>query len=124
MDVKKLKETMELFKNYLGDGLISSDIWDKKDGLSVASYQTNDRFSALFARILKNTETSLKDLDFPSFGEYQITELNDDKLLLIINYENNYFWGSLIDKSKISLGTLIFVVITKVKEALKEAIDN
>ena len=124
MDVKKLKETMELFKNYLGDGLISSDIWDKKDGLSVASYQTNDRFSALFARILKNTETSLKDLDFPSFGEYQITELNDDKLLLIINYENNYFWGSLIDKSKISLGTLIFVVITKVKEALKEAFDN
>ncbi len=123
MNVKKLKGTIDLFRDALGDALISSDIWDRKDGLSVASYNTNDRFSALFARIIRNTETALAEIDFPSFGEYQLLDLDDDLILLIINSEEGYFWGSLINKEKLSLGALIYINIPKAKASLKEAIE-
>lgn len=122
MDVKKIKESVNLFKDFLGDGLISSDIWDEKDGLSLASYNANDRFSALFAHIVKLTKESLNDLAFPELGAYQITNLSDNQLLLIINIENKYFWGSLINTSQISLGELLFIIIPKAKESLLQAL--
>jgi hypothetical protein len=122
MNSKKLKESIDVFKDYLGDALISSDIWEK-NGLSIASYKSNERYTALFARIIKNMEMALDDLNFPPFGEYQLIDLEANYLLLIINFKQKYVWGSLIDKTKVSLGEIIFIAIHKAKTSFKEAME-
>lgn len=124
MNTLKLKESITIFKDHLGDALVSSDIWNKKNGLSIASYQSNERYTALFSRIIGQMENALKDLEFPPIGNYQIVDLEGNLLLLMINFKDQYVWGSLIDKTKTSLGDLIFIAVHKAQQSFNNAIEN
>jgi len=69
-------------------------------------------------------ENALKDLEFPPIGNYQIVDLEGDLLLLMINFKDEYIWGSLIDKTKTSLGDLIFIAVHKAQKSFINAIEN
>lgn len=45
-------------------------------------------------------------------------------MLLVMNFEGIYLWGSLLDKEKLSLGRLIYIAMPKARESLKQAINN
>ncbi len=124
MNVQKLKKSIEDFKTDLDGALLSCDIWDKTTGLSIASFNPNEKYTALFGRIVNNMESSLSELGFPSFGEYQITDLEVGAMLLIINVDGKYLWGSLIDKTQASLGLLINISIPKARTSLIEAVNE
>ena len=124
MNIKRLKESIELFKNELDGALISSDIWDKANGLSIASYNPNKKYVALFTRLTNNMDQNLEDIGFSVFGEYQIIDLEDGFMLLIMNFKGVYLWGSLLDKAKLSLGRLIYIAMPKAQESLKLAIND
>jgi len=121
MNITKFNKAIEDFKTDLDGALLSCDIWDKETGFSVASYNPNEKYAALFAHIVNSMEKSLNELGFPNFGEYQIIDLEMNSLLLIINGDGKYLWGSLIDKTQTSLGLLINIYIPKARKSLIDA---
>ena len=124
MNLKKLNKSVEEFTKDLDGALLSCDIWDKESGLSVASYNPNEKYTALFGRIVNEMESSLSELGFPNFGEYQIIDLEMNSMLLIINGDGKYRWGSLIDKSQTSLGLLVNIFIPKARKSLIDATND
>ncbi|MEN8194862.1 MAG: hypothetical protein ABFS12_18720, partial [Bacteroidota bacterium] len=92
--------------------------------LSIASYRLNERYAALFSRIISNMEIALDDLGYPALGEYQLIDLESDYLLFIMQFEQKYIWGSLIDKTKVSLSEVIFAARRKAKISFKEAMQH
>ncbi len=111
MNADIFTKAIENLKTDLNTGLLSSTIWDKKNGLSITSYNPNDKYTALFSNIANNIEKSLNNLGFPPFGEYQIIDLEMDTLILIANINNEYLWGSIIDKSQVTLGFLLNIAL-------------
>jgi len=124
MNVKKMKESIDLLKADLDGALLSSDIWDKESGSSITSFNPNDKYTALFGSIVNNMENSLNEIGLPPFGKYQIIDLEVDAMLLILNVKGKYLWGSLIDKTHISLGFLINISIPKARASLIEATSD
>lgn len=124
MNIKRLKESIELFKNELDGALLSSDIWEKESGLSIASYNPNEKYVALFTRLTNNMDRDLEDIGFSAFGEYQLIDLENGTMLIVLNFEGKYLWGSLLDKSKLSLGRLIYIAMPKAQNSLKKAIND
>ncbi|HIP48474.1 MAG TPA: hypothetical protein EYG92_05860 [Lutibacter sp.] len=124
MNIKRLKDSIALFKKELDGALISSDIWDKANGLSIASYNPNEKYVALFTRLMNNMDRDLETIGFSAFGEYQLTDLEEDTMLLVVNFKGVYLWGSLLDKAKLSLGRLLFIAMPKAQESLKLAIND
>jgi hypothetical protein len=126
MNIQKLKATLEEFKDNLGESLLSSDIWDTKSGLSIIGYNANEKYVALFNGLTESMGHHLQKLDFSQFGEYQLTDLDNNSMLLLLNFKGEYLWGSLLDKTNLSLGNLFFIAIPKAKIALKKAMlkDN
>jgi len=124
VNIVKLKESIALFKKELDGALISSDIWDKKNGLSIAAYNPNAKYVALFTRLINNMGQDLKEIGFSAFGEYQLIDLEGNTLIFVMNFNEVYLWGSLLDKSKLSLGQLLFIAMPKAQDSLKQAIKE
>jgi hypothetical protein len=107
----RFENIIKSLKNDLEDGLLFCDIWSKKTDLSIASFNQNEKYTALFGRVTKNMEKALTDLGFPDFGQFQLIDLEADSMLLILNIEKEYLLGGLIDKSQVSLGVLLNIAI-------------
>jgi hypothetical protein len=115
----KFKKVIEVLKNDLEDGLLFCDVWSKDTDLSVASFNPNEKYTALFGRVTKNMEKALNDLGFPEFGEFQIIDLEADSLLIILNLKKDFLLGGLIDKSEVTLGILLNIAIPNALAAFK-----
>lgn len=124
MDYYHLDKAIEHLKKDLGEALLSSNIWNKDACLSMASYNSNDNYAALLGNVLNKMEQTLTELGLPTFGNYQIIELDMDTLILILNFEGEFFWGNIIDKNKITIGLLFLIVIPKALKYLSESILN
>lgn len=124
MDYYHLDKAIEHLKKDLGEALLSSNIWNKDACLSMASYNSNDNYAALLGNVLNEMEQTLTELGLPTFGNYQIIELDMDTLILILNFEGEFFWGNIIDKNKITIGLLFLIVIPKALKYLSESILN
>ncbi len=110
------KKVIETYKNDLEDALLACDIWDKKTGLSLESYNPNPKATALFAKISNSFEKSLENLGFPKLSKFIIADLDANSMVVIINLNNNNFMGSIVDTSQVSLGVLINIAIPNVLE--------
>ncbi len=124
MDNQSLNIAIKKLKDNLGDALLSSSIWSKEDCFSLASYNSTEDFVPLLGNNIKNLEQVLTEIGLPTFGNYQFIELDMDTFLLIINFEGEYFWGNIIDKSKVTIGLLFHIIIPKAVNYLGEAIIN
>jgi len=122
MNVTKLKEVISLFEKDLDGALLSSNLWEKKVGLSIAGYNVNEK-SALLGKVINSMELAIDNIGLPPFGDYQIIDLKADALLLVMHFEDKYLWGSLIDKTKVSLGLLISIAMPNAREGFKKAIE-
>jgi len=110
------KKVIETFKNDLEDALLACDIWDKKSDLSLESYNSNPKATALFGRISNNFEKSLDNLGFPKLNKFIIADLDANSMLVIINLNDKNFMGAIVDTSQVSLGVLINLAIPNVLE--------
>ena len=124
MRVKKLQAAIDHFKEELGSALLSANVWEKESGLSLVTYNPNEKYTAIFSRLTNDLENALDDLGLPPFGGYQLTDLQMDTLLLLINLDGKYYCGNIIDKSKITLGFLINVSIPNFQKEMKAALKG
>jgi hypothetical protein len=120
MNVKKLREAVEMQKESLGDGLLASDIFSSNDGQSLVGYNSNPQACALFNRI---TQMLLKALDgsaFPKLTDYYIINLEGGHMVIVLPM-GDFQWGMLINTNKVQLGLLLNIVIPNMIEAFEAA---
>ncbi len=120
--MKNLKKAIDNLKNDLDSALLFVEIWDQKTGLTIESYNHNDKYTAIFSRIMNEIDKGLKDLGFPNFGAYQIIDLDMDSLLVFIKVKDKFFASCLLDKSKVQLGYLLGVSIPEFRKNMEETI--
>ena len=121
MDVKKLKSSIEILKDDLGEALIACDIWPTGTGQSIAGHNTQPKATALFEQVTEYMNKSLSGSGFPSLGKYYMLDLDSDSLIVTLIFEG-YQWGILVNSTKIQLGLLLNVAIPKAREAFEDAI--
>ncbi len=122
MNKEKLNLAIDKLKTDLDTGLLSVDIWDNNTGLSLASYNHNEKYSAIFGRIMNEIDKGLGDLGFPEFGEFQVIDLEMGSMLVFVKAKNKLFASCLIDKTKVQLGYLLAISIPEFRKYLEQAL--
>ena len=123
MDINKLNESIEILKKDLGDGLLATDIFDSKDGQSIAAFNSQPAASALFNKMTNFMKDALEGAGFPGLGKYYILDLVDDKMV-IVTVMGDFQWGMLIDRSKTQMGLMLNVILPKAIDSFEEAITG
>jgi len=123
MNIDKLNESIEVLKKDLRDGLMATDIFDSKDGQSIAGWNGQPAACALFNNITNYMKDALDGAGFPGLGKYYLLDLVDDKLIIVITM-GDFQWGLLVDRTKTQLGLLLNVVIPKITDSFEEAIAS
>jgi len=124
MNVKKLKESIEILKANLDGALIASDIWKDNTGTSIAGYNSNPKAVALFDQVTSYMNKALETSGFPTLDKYYLLELKDNALVVVLQFKDNYQWGMLVDNTKVNLGLLLNIAIPEARKAFEEAIAD
>ncbi len=122
MDVKLLKNAIEVLKNDLEGSLMSSVIWKTGTGTAIMGFNENPAGTALFDQVTSFMKKALKGAEFPNIGDYYLLNLENGKIAVILQFKEGYQWGILIDGAKVNLGLLLNVAVPNAQKALKEAI--
>ena len=120
MDVNKLKNSIEVLKQDLGDALVAADIWPTGTGQSIAGFNSQPKATALFEQLTQYMNKSLTDSGFPGLDKYYMMDMEADSLIIVLQFEG-YQWGMLVNSSKVQLGLLLNIAIPKAREAFLDA---
>jgi CheY-like chemotaxis protein len=123
INVKKLKDSIEILKRNLGESLLAIDIFTSNGEKSLAGYNTNQQACALFNQLTGFLKGALKKSEFPGLGKYYILDLADGKMIIVIPF-GECQCGMLVDRGKTQLGLLLNVVIPQIISALEKAITR
>ena len=121
MDIKKLKASVEVLKDDLGDGLIATDIFTVEDGMSIAGYNPQPKASALFNNLTTDLMETLRSANFPNLDKYYILDLEGDHLVIVLPL-GDYRWGMLVNSKKVQLGLLLSIAIPDCIQAFEDAL--
>ena len=123
MNVQKLRESLEVLKENLGGGLLAADIYGAHDGQTIVALDNKPHpvADAVFCRIIKMMQESLRDAKFPPLGKYVLMDLEGDKVGIVLPM-GDYQWGMLVDYNKTQLGLALNVAIPKAIKTFKEAL--
>jgi hypothetical protein len=123
MNVKILKEAIEVLKEDVGKALIATDIWTTADGQSLAGFNPQPKACALFNQLTEYMVKTLKGSEFPELGRYYILDLAGGMMAIAMPL-GDYEWGMLIDSKNAPLGLLLNVVIPKAIQTFEKAIAS
>ncbi|MEN8194861.1 MAG: hypothetical protein ABFS12_18715 [Bacteroidota bacterium] len=123
MDVKKLKQSIQVLKNDLDGALLAADVWITGTGQSIAGYNSNPVAVALFERVTGYMDNALKESGFPALNDYYMLNMNNNATVLVLQL-GKYQWGMLVDDSKVQLGFLLNIAVPNAKKVFSEAQDS
>ena len=92
MNIKKLNNSVDMLKEYLGDSLLACDIWMTNTGQSIAGYNTQPKATALFEQATSFLNKSLNEAGFPRLEEYYLLDCEEDSLILVLQF-GKYQWA-------------------------------
>lgn len=105
-----LNKLIQKFKRTLQGALLSCDLWEKDSLVSIATYNSNPKCAEFLGKLTLEIHDNLEKIGLPDFGKYQVIDLEMDSLLVIINLEQHLL-GAIIDKSKVTYGVLLAMII-------------
>jgi hypothetical protein len=123
MDIKKLKNSIEVLKDNLDGALLITDIWMTGTGQSIAGYNSNPQATALFERVTEYMNKALSGAGFPILNEYYMLNLEGNALVLVLMFDD-YQWGMLVDSSKVQMGLLLNIAIPNARKEFLEAVES
>jgi len=123
MDIKKLKNSIEVLKDNLDGALLAADIWMTGTGQSIAGYNSNPQATALFERVTEYMNKALSGAGFPILNEYYMLNLEGNALVLVLMFDD-YQWGMLVDSSKVQMGLLLNIAIPNARKEFLEAVES
>ncbi len=124
MNVKKLKESIDVLKDNLDGALLACDIWKTGTGTAIAGYNSNPQATALFDKVTDYMNKSLKTSGFPLLKNYYLLELENNGLVVVLQLQDNYQWGMLVDSTKVNLGLLLNIAVPEARKAFDEAFEG
>ncbi len=124
MNVKKLKQAVEVLKEDLDGALLGCDIWPTNTGTSIVGYNPNPKATALFERVTDYMFKALEGAGFPALDKYYLLDLEGGNLVVVLQFKEGYQWGMLVDSNKVQLGLLLNVAIPNARKALLEALND
>ncbi len=123
MNLKKLKNAVEVLKDDLEGALIATDIYPTGVGTPLVGYNSNPQASALFDRVTTYMIKALEGAKFPSLKDYYMLQLENDAYVIVLLFKE-YQWGMLVDANKVNLGMLLNIVIPNARRAFEEALNG
>lgn len=125
MNVKKLKEAIEVLKDSLDGALIATDLWPTGSGTAVAGYNQNPQATALFDKVTDYMRKALKGAGFPDVKDYYLLEMEGNAIVVVMQFkEEGYQWGMLVDNNKVNLGLLLNIALPEARRAFLEAYND
>lgn len=121
IDTDLLNQTVDDIRSFLKDGLLSTDIWRRRDGLTLAGYNSQPAATALFNQITEALENYLINAGFPKLNRYYLIDLETDQTVLIIRHSGGMLQGILLDTTKANLGMLLSVVLPRALDQVAKA---
>ena len=119
MNIEKLEAVIADSKAVLKDGLIAVDIFERKNGLSLAGLNSQPVAVALFTQVMEYLESTLQESAFPPLDKYFLMDLKDGHLIAVINH-GDLLQGMMVN-SRVNLGVLLSVVIPKAIKGVADA---
>ena len=120
MNVNKVKESIEILKSDLGDGLVAVDVWQTGTGQSIAGYNPQPKATALFEQVTASMNKTLTGSGFPGLNKFYMLDLQGDSLVIVLQFEKHQM-GMLVNTTKVQLGLLLNIAIPNVREAFLNA---
>ena len=125
MNVKKLKQAVEILKEDLDGALLSCDIWGNGTGTAIAGYNQNPQATALFEKVTDYMTKALKGAGFPGLDKYYLLEMENNAMVIVLQFQEEGFqWGILVDSSRVNLGLLLSIAVPNARKALLEAVND
>lgn len=120
MNVKKLKHSMEVLKETLGDALLASDIFSADDLLSVVSLGDEPHPAGNILGSTNEIDQALRESDFPGLGKYYLLRLKTNKIAIVLPM-GDFLWGLFIDMDKVQLGLVLNIALPSAITAFEES---
>jgi len=124
MNVKKLKAAVEILKEDLDGALLACDIWGTGTGTAIAGYNQNPQATALFEKVTDYMTKALKGAGFPGLDKYYLLEMENNAMVVVLQFKEGFQWGILVDSTKVNLGLLLSIAVPNARKALIEAIND
>ena len=124
MNIQKLKESIEILKRDLDGALLACDIWPPGTAIPIVGFNSQPKATALFDKLTILLRESLEESEFPPINEYYMLDLANDATVMVLQLEQGYQWGMLVDKSKVHLGLLLSIAIPRAKKKFSEALND
>ncbi len=121
VDIAKLEQAVNDLRGLLRDGLLSTDIWDRSTGLSLAAVNPQPAASALFNMLTNDISSTLSNSGFPALNRYYLLDLANSNSVVIIQHGPDLMQGLLLDSSKANMGILFSVALPKALDAVQKA---
>lgn len=121
INIEKLEAALQELKNTLKEGLMSSDIWDRASGLSLAGIESQPAAVALFTEVTNNLASTLADSGFPGLSRYYFLELEGDHIVMVLRHRDDLLQGILMNSKKVNLGILLSVAAPKALASVEKA---
>lgn len=124
MNLKKVNEILASVEEGFMGGLMTADVFSRASGMAVASIRGNPKACALFNFLADRIIDSVKksQLPLPSDFEQLMLVFPQGVMIFMINLNEKYRWGLLVDIKKSSLGIAVSVVIPEAVPELREAL--
>ncbi|OIO60516.1 MAG: hypothetical protein COX57_07275 [Alphaproteobacteria bacterium CG_4_10_14_0_2_um_filter_63_37] len=121
IDIAALDRSVESVRSFLKEGLITTDIWNRRDGLSLAGINQQPAAVALFNQITDALEEAYRATEFPPLNRFYMLDLETDKTMLIIRHSKEMLQGIMLDTTKTNLGMLLSVVLPRALDDVAKA---
>jgi len=125
MNVKKLKEAVNVLNENLDGALLATDIWGTGTGTAIAGYNQNPQATALFDKVTDYMRKALKGAGFPDIKDYYLLEMENNAMAVVLQFkEEGFQWGMLVDSNKVNLGMLLNIAVPAARKAFLEAYND
>lgn len=125
MNVKKLKEAVNVLNESLDGALMATDIWGSGTGTAIAGYNQNPQATALFDKVTDYMRKALKGAGFPDIKDYYLLEMENNAMVVVLQFkEQGFQWGILVDSKKVNLGMLLNISVPAARKAFLEAYND
>ena len=121
INIEKLEAALQELKATLKDGLLSTDIWDRASGLSLAGIEIQPAAVALFTEVTNNLASTLSEAGFPGLNRYYFMELEGDNIVMVIRHGDDLLHGILMNPKKVNLCILLSVAVPKAIASVEKA---
>ncbi|MCX7256097.1 MAG: hypothetical protein NTZ64_05000 [Polaromonas sp.] len=121
IDIEKLDVLVQELKTTLKEGLLSTDIFDRTTGLSLASFNQQPTAVALFTEVTNVITSTLADSGFPNLKRYYLVDMENDHSVMIVRHGNDLLQGILMNSQKVNIGILLSVALPKMLAGIEKA---